>query len=139
MTEQEVIASGLAEIMTTMGPQGEWQVAPPATDRKAIRAAVEAMRPGMCWASGPHAGFALHCALCRGAGVMPTAPGVAIALAERLGLTRQGYYRLIRRGETLSVVNAATAAGLYAIALPPAEGSGSIRWVIGDQRMEVSP
>lgn len=135
----EAVSEDLAGPMVSMGPVAEWVRDPPATTRAQIRAAVVDLRKGMAWAEGTRPGFVLHCAICRAAGVHPKSPGVPIAIAERLGLRRQAYDRLLRKGETLAVVSAALRVGLAVVVLPPATDSGEPRWVIGDGRIEVSP
>jgi hypothetical protein len=129
----------LVAAFETMGPLAEWQLSPPATDRKGFRLAVENMRPGYAWAEGEHAGYALHCALCRSAGLNPLLPGVAPVLGEYLGLSRQGYHRLIRQGEIVAIARAAVRAGLYVILRPPKEEGKEMRWAIGDVPVEVQP
>lgn len=129
----------LRAVMESMGPQHEWMLDPPVNTREQIKAAVLARRKGMAWAEGEHAGWVLHCALCRAAGVHPQAQGLANAFADSLGISRQNYYRLIRNGETVACVNAAARARLVLVIRPPEDPAGKLRWIATDMPIELTP
>jgi hypothetical protein len=134
--------------MVEMGPYGEWLLEPlPAegeapvhpnsrAHRTMVRDRVGRLRPQMAYASGTHPGYVLHCAIARAVGLHPSTPGLAAAIATRIGLSKQHYFRLVTSGGAESVINAATRLGYYAVARPPGE-SGLVRWIVGDMPIEV--
>lgn len=126
----------MSEPEADLGPQADWILNPPIATVKGAKEAVQNRRPGMAWSSSSSPGAALHGAVCRAAGVHPSTHGTAGAVAAVLGLSKQGYWRLVTRGGAETVVRAAMRLGYYVLVRPGE--SGDPTWTVGDMPLEVA-
>lgn len=111
-----------------MGPEG-WQT----VDDGAVDEALASRRPGLAIATASTPGMALHCAICRSAGVRPDAHAVMAAAARMFDMPKQKYWWTVNRGGLQTISALAAGLGYYVVSLPNG------RFVVGDMPVQVSP